>query len=376
MTIKPLRILHVITNYAGAGGAEKMLSRVVESTPQCEHAIVALMGFSDLYQQTLMQCIQHEQLRWNLINSFSVIWQLKSLIDEIQPDVIQGWMYHGNVFASVASRLSRCKPPVAWGIRHSLDAPQEESVSTKVALKLSQWLSSWPDTVAYCAYSAQEKHEQLGFHAQRSVVIPNGVIIPDKISEREFNRIDTVVGFAGRYHQAKGFPYLVQTIALVQQKNPYIRFKLAGSGVSLEHAEFVALLEQYHVDLSRVELCGQVSNMPEFYQDIDVLLLTSITEGFPNVLVEAMAQGVACISTDVGDAKRIVDQAGFIVSRRDVEAMTKAVLQYASSPVAEKQALSMLAIELTQSRYQLSSVAAQYVEMWQQMKNRQIRNFA
>ncbi|MDE2420947.1 MAG: glycosyltransferase [Gammaproteobacteria bacterium] len=361
-----MKILHVITNYAGAGGAEKMLSRLVESTPQCEHAIIALMGFSELYSHTLEQTIQHEELNWNLINTLSVVWKLKKLIDEIKPDVIQGWMYHGNVFASVASRLSVSEPPVVWGMRHSLDAPKEESVSTKVALHVSKWLSGHPAIVVYCAQSALKKHIQFGFVSRKDVVIPNGVLLNHSLGVRSFDRSQVVVGFAGRYHTAKGFQYLFEAISQVQQQNRDVCFRLAGNGVELDNPAIAALMSQHHIDPTRIELLGQVSDMPTFYHSIDLLMLTSITEGFPNVLVEAMAAGVPCVTTDVGDARPIVDQTGFVVPARDAGAISREILSYIGLTPAQKEDLSSLALERIKSHYQLHAVANMYIDIWEQ----------
>ncbi|MBV7614539.1 glycosyltransferase, partial [Escherichia coli] len=116
-------------------------------------------------------------------------------------------------------------------------------------------------------------------------------------------------------------------------------FKIAGSGASLDNVEVKALFEQHQLDSQKVYLIYQISDMPAFYQSIDAFLMTSITEGFPNVLVEAMASGLPCISTDVGDAKYIVQDLGSIVPSRNSQALAEAILQYAQKTEAEKQAL-------------------------------------
>jgi len=363
-----MKILHVITNYAGAGGAERALSRVVAGNPQHEHVIVALMGFSTLYQDTLQRCPGSVALGWNLINTVPVLWRLKCLITEIQPDAIQGWMYHANVFASMVRPWLRHQPPLYWGIRHSLDSPDEESRSTKVALRLSKWLSREPDVVVYCAQSGLEKHAQFGFKPRQSLVIPNGVVLPAHQTARSFHHSPLRVGFAGRYHHAKGFPYLFAAIAQIQSQRADIEFCIAGTGVSLDNPEIMALIHEHAIDMSRVELCGHVSDMAAFYQRIDLLLLTSITEGFPNVLVEAMATGVPCVATDVGDARMIIGDSGMVVPRRDVAAIADAVLRFAAADEAERQARSQQAIAVVQSQFQLHVVAARYAELWQQGK--------
>lgn len=89
---------------------------------------------------------------------------------------------------------------------------------------------------------------------------------------------------------------------IAKLKDQKIIFKIAGSGANIDNPEIKVFFDEYELDSSKVELLDQISDMPVFYQSIDAFLMTSITEGFPNVLLEAMASGLPCISTDVGDA--------------------------------------------------------------------------
>ena len=369
-----MKVLHVITGYAGAGGAEKMLSRLVESSPQCEHSIVSLTELSDLYKNSLDLCVFRGQLNWNLVNTPAVVWRLRKIIDLIKPDVIQGWMYHGNVFASVASRLSRAKPPVFWGIHHSLASIENESVSTKVALYTSRLLSRMPVAIVYCARSALAQHKQFGFDSHRNIAIPNGVIVPDTAPDRLFNTEQVTVGFAGRYHTAKGFPYLFEAISYIQKRSPNVLFKLVGSNVSLTNPEIVTLVDQYQIDLATVEFGGQVSDMSLFYKSIDLFMLTSITEGFPNVLVEAMAAGVPCVSTDVGDAGLIIDGIGSVVPARDSVAISNAILGYIGLTAGQKADLSEKAYLSIKARYQLNVIAEMYQNTWGYLPDRYLNS--
>ena len=170
-----------------------------------------------------------------------------------------------------------------------------------------------------------QQHQAFGFKNGNSQVIANGVFL-DKFQPNLQLKEPTVIGFAGRYHTAKGYPYLFETMGLLKDKN--IIFKIAGSGASLENPEVKALFELHQLDARKVHLLDQISDMPAFYQSIDVFLMTSITEGFPNVLVEAMASGLPCISTDVGDTKYIVQDLGRIVPPRNAQALAQAILKY------------------------------------------------
>ena len=357
-------MVHVITNFAGVGGAEMMLARLIQQTQdQYNHVIIALIKTSEVYAETLAQCQSYYALGWNGLNTLGTIAKLRHLLKSIAPKTVQCWMYHANVLTSLSCIGFSPKPEIFWGIHHSLASPKEESLSTKVALVMSKVLAAQPKGVIYCAHSSLQQHQRFGLKNNNAQVIANGVFLDNFQPNPELHE-PCVIGFAGRYHTAKGYPYLFATLAKL--KDQPIIFKIAGSGASLENPEVKALFEQYQLDKNKVHLLDQVSDMPAFYQSVDAFLMTSITEGFPNVLVEAMASGLPCISTDVGDAKYIVDQLGAIVPPRDPEALANAILDYVHSSQAEKLQLKQASRARVEQHFSIESVSQQYLEMWRQ----------
>ncbi|MEB6564893.1 glycosyltransferase [Acinetobacter towneri] len=360
---KPLMV-HVITNFAGVGGAEMMLARLIQYTEhQYEHVIIALMKTSEVYQSTLERCQSHYALGWNGINTLGTVTKLRGLLKQLQPKTVQCWMYHANALTSLSVIGLTQKPNVVWGIHHSLASPKDESISTKIALGLSKILSKQPSAIIYCAHSSMQQHQAFGFKNDNSQVIANGVFL-DKFQPRAKLYQPTVIGFAGTYRHAKGYPYLFGTMGLLKDQD--IIFKIAGSGASLENPEVKALFEQYQLDAKKVHLLDQISDMPAFYQSIDAFLMTSITEGFPNVLVEAMASGLPCISTDVGDAKYIVQDLGSIVLPRNAQALADAILAYTQKSEAEKQSLKQATRERVEQNFSIETVSRQYMQVWSQ----------
>ena len=360
---KPLMV-HVITNFAGVGGAEMMLARLIQYTEnEYQHVIISLMKTSDVYQSTLERCQAHFALSWNGLNTLGTIQKLRALLRELQPKTVQCWMYHANALTSLSVIGLAQKLNVVWGIHHSLASPKDESISTKIALGLNKVLSKQPRAIIYCAHSSKQQHNDFGFANGHQHVIANGVFL-DKFQPNKQVNEPTIIGFAGRYHTAKGYPYLFETMSLLKNKN--IIFKIAGGGASLDNPEVKALFEQYQLDPQKVKLLDQISDMPAFYQSIDAFLMTSITEGFPNVLVEAMASGLPCISTDVGDAKYIVQDLGSIVPPRNAQALADSILAYAQKSEVEKQALKQATRERVEQNFSIATVSRQYMQVWSQ----------
>ena len=360
---KPLMV-HVITNFAGVGGAEMMLSRLIQHTEdRYTHIIISLMKTSEVYEATLDRCQAYYALNWNGLNTLSVITKLRGLLKTIQPKTVQCWMYHANALTSLSILGLKQKPRLIWGIHHSLASPKDESISTKIALALSKLLSKQPNAIVYCAHSSLQQHGNLGFQNPKQYVIPNGVFL-DKFQPNLELHQPTVIGFAGRYHTAKGYPYLFETMALLKAQN--IIFKIAGAGASLKNPDVKALFEHYQLDVEKVHLLDQISDMPAFYQSVDAFLMTSITEGFPNVLVEAMASGLPCISTDVGDAQFIVQELGEIVPPRNAQALAKAILSYEEKSESEKNKLKQAVRKRVEQNFSIERVSDQYMQVWSQ----------
>ncbi|EKE22317.1 MAG: hypothetical protein ACD_6C00865G0003 [uncultured bacterium] len=357
-------IVHVITNFSGIGGAEMMLSRLVKETERDNtHVIISLMEISDIYAETLKYCDSYYSLKWNGFNTILVIAKLRKLLKKLAPKTIQCWMYHANVLTSLSLLNIRYKPNLFWGIHHSLASPKDESLSTKIALGLSRNLSKQPHAIVYCAHSSLQQHKAFGFQNSNQYVIANGVFL-DKFQPNPILHQPTIIGFAGRYHTAKGYPYLFETMSLL--KDQPIIFKIAGSGASLENKEVKKLFDQYHLNEEKVKLLNQVSDMPAFYRSIDIFLMTSITEGFPNVLVEAMASGLPCISTDVGDAKYIVQELGTIVPPRNAHALADAILNYIAKSDSEKTTLKQFTRQRIEQNFSIEKVSEQYMKLWSQ----------
>ncbi len=355
-------IVHVITNFSGMGGAEMMLARLIQQTEaEYEHIIISLMKTSELYQSTLERCKEYYALGWNGLNSFQVISQLRKLLLKFSPKSVQCWMYHANILTTLSVSGLKDKPKILWGIHHSLSSLKEESTSTKIALILSKFFAAKPAGIIYCAHSSLSQHCQYGFLNQNSIVIPNGVFL-DQFEKNEKINSPLVVGFAGRYHNAKGYPYLFEIMGKL--KDEPIIFKVAGKGANLSNTEVKNLFEKHQLSIEKVQLLDQISDMPTYYQSLDIFLMTSITEGFPNVLVEAMASGIQCISTNVGDAKYIINNDDYIADVGNTTALKNSILKYQGLSKMEKLVLKDQARNRVVDNFSIYSVAKEYIKIW------------
>ena len=143
-------------------------------------------------------------------------------------------------------------------------------------------------------------------------------------SEFLLKKSDLVLGMVGRYDPAKDHNNLLLALSHLKSKNLEFKCLLVGKSLSTENKELFDRLTQLDL-LNNVILLEQRTDIPAVMNAIDIHILSSYSEAFPNVLAEAMACGTPCVTTDVGDAKLIVGDSGWIVPPRAPEALAAAI---------------------------------------------------
>ena len=263
------------------------------------------------------------------------LWRLWRVVRTAAPDLVQGWMYHGNLAATIGSWSLPHRPSVLWNVRHSLHDLALEKPLTRLVLHLSSRLSRLPQAIIYNSPISAEQHARLGFDASRAVVIPNGFdgmcFRPQPEAGARLRRdlsIDpacTVVGMVARDHPMKDPGNLVRAVALLQARGRAVHLVIIGKGLDDSNRALCRLVRESGLG-SRVSLLGKRTDVPELIAGFDVAVLSSAWgEGFPNALGEALASGVPCVATDVGDCSWVVGPHGIIVPPRQSEALADAI---------------------------------------------------
>jgi glycosyltransferase involved in cell wall biosynthesis len=179
MTIK---VLHAITTLE-IGGAECMLLRLLEAgaRDKFEPSVLSLMDPDEAQVATVTAQIAALGVTIATLGmpqgghpSPGNLWRLCRLVRAAPPDLLQGWMYHGSLAATIGSWALRQRPPVLWNIRHSVHDLALEKPLTRLIIQLSARLSRLPQAIIYNSRVSAAQHARLGFDASRAVVIPNG----------------------------------------------------------------------------------------------------------------------------------------------------------------------------------------------------------
>lgn len=324
-------VVHIISGL-GQGGAETVLYRLVTAPQAHIHHIVISMGDLDVFGPRLVELgIEVHALKMKGPVGFTRgLWRLRQLLKQLQPDVVQTWMYHADLIGGVVARSAGIKS-VAWGVRNSGENLHQSSLKARVVAWLCAHLSGYvPAVIVVCADKAALKHKQWGYDDDKIEVIHNGYDLskwqPDvdaAIQLRHHLEIsaDTpLIVSVARWNSLKDHPNLLAALARVKRNVPQMRCLLVGQGLDSSNAELIRLITQFNLS-EDVLLLGRRDDVPTIMAAADIHVLSSQAEGFPNVVCEAMVSRALCVVTDVGDAAKIVGEEGIVVPARNAEAL-------------------------------------------------------
>lgn len=375
-----MRVTHVITDL-GVGGAQIMLQHLVArlQLSGTANTVIALGGVSPRFEAIRQLGVPLHPLGMTPPVPGPRQWlRLGRVIAASKPDVVHTWMYHADLMAGLTTRLSGIAP-VVWGLHHTPDKAERLKPLTKGIMRLNGLLSARiPDRIVCCAHASKAAHVALGYDEQRMVVINNGfdidVFRPDPDARQSVRRelqveeSTPLIGLMARFHPQKDHRTFLRAAARLAAERADVRFLLAGRAVNSENPELRAWLAGSGL-AGRVHLLGTRHDMPRLVAACDLITSSaSVGEAFPLVLGEAMACGVPCVTTDVGDSATLVGPTGRVVAPRDSDAMAAAWNAFLAMPAEERRRLGQLARQRIASHFPLSACASAYREVYESVQ--------
>jgi glycosyltransferase involved in cell wall biosynthesis len=175
-----------------------------------------------------------------------------------------------------------------------------------------------------------------------------------------------LIGMIARYHLVKDHATFLEAASLLLKSHNQVHFVLAGSGVDMNNAQLRELLSRY--DMSpHVHLLGHRKDIARLSAAMDIVSLSSYCEGFPNAIGEAMACGVPCVATNVGDSALVVGDTGLIVPPRDPYALADAWKELIDMGIEHRQTLGMRARQRVVEKFSLDTIASQYETLYTEL---------
>ncbi|TQV84232.1 glycosyltransferase [Exilibacterium tricleocarpae] len=371
------KVIHLITGLS-TGGAERALCNVLQGgvSKDFDNLVVSLtdegtVGASIRALGVPVATLGMQRGR----PSISSVFKLRNIIYKFQPDLIQGWMYHGNLVSTFASKMARKQTKVVWNIRHSVYNMKDEKPSTRFIIYLNRLFSTVPDTILYNSQTSRQQHEALGFSKYKGKVLPNGFDLKlfsyshnTRSRMREGLGIPAnsfVVGHVARFHPMKNHMSFLKVTTSLVSRYPGLYVVLCGRDVVIENRELSSLIP---VSLrNRFRLLGERNDIPGVMSVMDIFCQSSWSEAFPNVLGEAMASSLPCVATDVGDSASIVGDSGIIVPPRDEAALEAGIEKLLLASDEERSFLKVRAKEKIHKCYALNNVVVGYKSLYRDL---------
>jgi glycosyltransferase involved in cell wall biosynthesis len=305
----------------------------------------------------------------------AAIWRLRCLARRLKPDLIQGWMYHGNLAASLAGAFAPKSVPVLWNIRRASCSLEHDKPLTRIIIKSGARLSGLPAKILYNSRMGAAQHKDFGYRADKTLVIPNGfdtALFAPSAEARGDVRLELgvgkdaiLIGLVGRYSPEKDHANFLRGGALLLKSCPDVSFVLLGRGCDKENRALGELIRDLGI-VERVYLLGERHGIPRITAALDIASSSSFEEGFSNVVGEAMACGVPCVVTDVGDSAWIVGETGRVVPPRDSEALCAAWRELVEMGSAARRALGVKARRRIEERFSIHRIAQQYEKAYEE----------
>ena len=352
-------VLHVISGL-GTGGAEMMLAQLA--------GLLRTRGLS----QHVVSLSAHDALAADLrgagvevtvcgARSAIVIPRAMSVllgaVNSRRPRILQGWMYHGDLAASVSHNLCAGKRDrkVFWNLRASnMDTRRYGGI-----VRMSALLSSQVDVAIANSQAGIAFHRNRGFRPRRLELIDNGIDIekfrPDAETRRQVRAElaicdDAIVVInVARVDPMKDHSNFIAAMARL----PSVTALMVGSGTESLNA------------LPNMRVLGLRRDVARLFAAADIVASSSaFGEGFSNVVAEGMSAGLVPLATDVGDARRIVGDTGSIVPPSDPRAFADAITAIAELPAAERQRRGLAARERIATHFTLDLAAQAYARLY------------
>jgi len=309
---------------------------------------------------------------------FGAVRLLRTL-RRLKPDVLQGWMYHGNLAALFAKYAGFLRCPLLWNIRQSQDKNVSQKLFTTMMMRLGAALSFLPARILYNAQASARQHEALGYRANKTALLPNGfdpaVFRPCDQRRAQVRAAlgiaedEIVIGLIARYHPMKDHANFFAAAGRLARHEPRTRFLLAGRNVDVSNPEIANMAKANGVE-DRVLLLGERKDIPELMAALDIETSSSSSESFANVIGEAMCAGVPCVVTDVGDSAFLVGDSGIVVPARDSQALADGWQAMIELGPAGRRARGQAARRRIEQEFLLESVAKKYEELYRGVAQR------
>ena len=335
------------------GGAERQLLLLAKGMDKnrFEPVVLCFYGGGPLQTELLQAGIRvislNKRNRWDVAG---FLWRLAHKVIELKPDVLHGYLPVPNFLAALL-KLLYPSMRVVMGVRTSGKDLDRYDWTYRASFWLERLFAGLADLVILNSQAGKAAYVKKGFRPEKMTVISNGIdtgiYSPNREAGRELREewgvpaTAVMIGIIGRLDPMKGHAIFLQAAARLD--SPRLRFAVVGDGAQAYRQDLVNLSDSLGL-ANRLVWAASRQDVAQVYNALDICCSASLFgEGFPNVVGEAMACGVPCVVTDVGDSAWIAGAGGLTVVPNDCNALSETLARISRLSSEERFALGQQA---------------------------------
>ncbi len=363
-----MKVIHIVSGDLWAG-AEVMVYNLLQGLKKNQYVNISAIVLNDgyLFEKLYEKRIHTHLLDERKMSFFKIISQIKRIFKNDSPDIIHSHRYKENIVAVFAQGLGRGKNLITT--QHGMPEVIEGGVGLRHRLisetNLFFLRNVFSKVVGVSEDIKNNFVQRYRINENKVSIIHNGVPLPEE-NDKVFEKESLVIGSAGRFFPVKDYPLMIEIARAVRLKTDKIRFRLAGDGPGL--GKLQGLVKKYNLE-EFFEFTGHLDNMSDFYQGLDIFLNTSVHEGIPMSILEAMAHKLPVIAPNVGGLSEIVDSGidGYLIDSRDPSAFAEKCIFLHNNRKFYRN-LSQAAREKIITRFSVDHMAEQYYNLYNKME--------
>ena len=363
-----MKIIHVI-NSLEIGGAEMMLLKLLNSGIYSNDEILILVLTKNTVLTEKIRKLGFNVEHFNFSKNFYIFREAIKFYKRIKifsPDIVQSWLYQANLISGLSCFFLKIKN--IWSIRQTSLDSKHNKISTLICAKFCAFLSKKiPYYIIYNSKSSKKNHVDFGYYDKKSFIIYNGFDLLEykkykqkKISlSYNINFKHPIIGFIARFDVQKNHVGFFEIAEKVVKIIPNTNFILAGRNVDEDNEILVKIREEKKLK-QNIFFLGERRDIPELLNMLDLLILPSKSEGFPNVIGEAMACELPCIASDVGAVKEIIGDTGKVVKSDDIKKFADEIINFLNLSKRERLKIGKNARNRIKNNFDIRNISEEF----------------
>ena len=318
-----------------SGGAQSQLidTAIYFKNQGHEVSILTIYGSGKYFKSALKNDIKVSILNKKNTNNFTVYFNLIKSIRSNRSQFVICYSATTSILSIFAKPFTR-KVKIIWYLRNSTFDATGGLFKNRIIFLTQKIFSRYPDLILTNSILGKNFYQNSKKFMGKIEVLPNAInseFFKFKLERRikfrysfKLNNDQILVAIIGRIHFHKNHKLFIQIANRLLKTNKKFKFIIVGKVIDIK---LLDLLKKETIKLNIEKSfiwIDEVDDLRDIYSSIDILMLTSTTEGFPNVVAEAVSSGVYTIANNVGDCKSILSELDFLVNNNSINDFVKA----------------------------------------------------